>query len=375
LDGDRDLTAPDPNEIEVSLFGPGYGEAVVVHLGRNDWLIVDSCLNESRRWPAPLDYLSTIGVDPASAVRVIVATHWHDDHVRGIAEVLRVCRDARFVCSMALRCEEFKVLAGLSGRDEDLVSGVREMFEVQEELRGRAAVTGRASASPTWALSSRVVWSRTGNPSGTAPAVITSFAPSDHSVTRAIQAFSSLIPQPESMKRRVVGPSPNHASVVLWVEVAGTAVLLGADLENTTDPGTGWAAVLADHTLPNGKATAFKIPHHGSANADSPQVWIDRLVENPHAILSPWESGRHYLPMPEDRRRICGRTPNAFITRLPPSAATKVRRSSTVEKTIRQATLSIREVRHAVGQIRLRKRAGENGWRVATFGTAVPLVV
>ena len=46
--------APERSEIEVSLFGPGYGESIVLHLGENLWLIVDSCLDPLTRDPAPL---------------------------------------------------------------------------------------------------------------------------------------------------------------------------------------------------------------------------------------------------------------------------------------------------------------------------------
>ena len=69
-----ELTGPRPDEIEVSLLGPGYGESVVVHLGDGEWMVVDSCTGRDGE-PAALKYLDRIGVDPGSAVRMIVATH------------------------------------------------------------------------------------------------------------------------------------------------------------------------------------------------------------------------------------------------------------------------------------------------------------
>lgn len=42
-------TPPVADELEVSVFGPGVGESVVVHLGHGDWMVVDSCLNP-RLW-------------------------------------------------------------------------------------------------------------------------------------------------------------------------------------------------------------------------------------------------------------------------------------------------------------------------------------
>ena len=86
--------APEHSEIEVSLFGPGYGESVVLHLGENLWLIVDSCLDPLTGDPAPLTYLHHLHIDLATAVRWVVATHWHDDHIRGLGRIMHVCESA-----------------------------------------------------------------------------------------------------------------------------------------------------------------------------------------------------------------------------------------------------------------------------------------
>ena len=79
--------APSKDEVEVTLLGPGYGESIVVHFGQGEWIIVDSCINDARE-PQALEYLRAIGVEPDEAVSLIVATHWHDDHIRGMAKVV-----------------------------------------------------------------------------------------------------------------------------------------------------------------------------------------------------------------------------------------------------------------------------------------------
>jgi len=48
-------TPPQPDELEISLFGPGYGESTLVHLGSGNWMIVDSCLDESGEKAIALD--------------------------------------------------------------------------------------------------------------------------------------------------------------------------------------------------------------------------------------------------------------------------------------------------------------------------------
>jgi glyoxylase-like metal-dependent hydrolase (beta-lactamase superfamily II) len=75
--------APDPDQFEVSVLGPGYGEAIVVHLGNGEWLTVDSCIDSRTREVAPMAYLRGLGVNLATQVRLVVTSHWHDDHVAG----------------------------------------------------------------------------------------------------------------------------------------------------------------------------------------------------------------------------------------------------------------------------------------------------
>jgi len=92
---------PEPHELEISVFGPGIGECTVAHLGDGAWIVVDSCIDRTSGHPAALDYLRTLRVDVASQVKLVVATHWHDDHIRGLGKILEAAESARFVNSAA----------------------------------------------------------------------------------------------------------------------------------------------------------------------------------------------------------------------------------------------------------------------------------
>ena len=59
---------PRSDEVEITLFGPGYGESVVVHAGGGEWLVVDSCLRADGE-PAALGYRCELNIDPAAAVK------------------------------------------------------------------------------------------------------------------------------------------------------------------------------------------------------------------------------------------------------------------------------------------------------------------
>jgi glyoxylase-like metal-dependent hydrolase (beta-lactamase superfamily II) len=212
-------TPPATDEVEVCLFGPGKGESVLVHLCNDNWLVVDSCLDADQR-PAALSYLDAIGVSPQS-IQLIVATHWHDDHIGGLAEIVSRVPLARFVCSQALKTPEFlKLVAAADWKPEiHATSGVHEFAKVLDAMR----LTGRSG--PEWAIESRTLLT------GSAPdRVVMALSPSDESVTEAWMEVGQLLRQQEQGRLAVPRPSRNPGAVVLHVRVGDTTMLLCSDL-------------------------------------------------------------------------------------------------------------------------------------------------
>jgi glyoxylase-like metal-dependent hydrolase (beta-lactamase superfamily II) len=111
MPGNRD-TAPAPDELEISILGPGFGETVLLHLDSDRWINVDSCIDAPSDQPAALGYLDAIGVS-RSSVELVIATHWHADHIRGLATIVAECAQAQLCCSNALNNREFLAIANL----------------------------------------------------------------------------------------------------------------------------------------------------------------------------------------------------------------------------------------------------------------------
>jgi len=157
-----------------------------------------------------------------------------------------------------------------------------------------------------------------------------------------------LIPRPGEIQKRIIDINPNSTSVVLWVSVGSQSALLGADLEHSTRREEGWLAVLNSRADIN-KAAYFKVPHHGSPNADCPQVWDQMLQQDPLAVVTPFNSGKG-LPQPEDLDRLKRRTSNLYCTskgkRRPP------RRDPLVEKRLKGVPRYI--VDGQLGHVRIR---------------------
>ena len=346
-----DTHRPRSDEIEVSLIGPGYGESILLHLGDGTWLVVDSCVGADGT-PVALQYLDGLGVDPAKAVKMIVATHWHDDHIRGMSELVKACASALFCCAGALGSREFlSATGGLAGRDFSEVGyGVREIHSVFSYL-------GSSGSSPVWAGPSRRVFQR-------GSSEVWSLSPGDDLFERFLRSVEGWVSPEGETARRNPSPSPNQLSVVLWVKCGAAIVLLGGDLEKS-----GWAAVLDDETKPTPKASVFKVPHHGSGNADVPEVWEQMLETEPLAVVAPWRRGRGGLPRPADARRILSRTPHAYLSAKPQSSSW--RGHGMVARTVRSAGVQLIDTGGPSGMVRSRRAlAAGNAWNVELFDPA-----
>jgi len=350
--------------LEVSLIGPGYGESIIIHLAAGDWIVVDSSVERSGAASA-LTYLNQIAVDPASAVRAVVASHWDDDHVRGLSQVVAACELADVVLSAALSRREFQILLeAAEPRSMSSASGLREMYDVHSILDARWA---ERCAEPILAAEGDPIWERDGSD---APRCrVQALAPSATAIIHAQEAFAreiGIVGAPKRVFRRF---RPNHASVPLWVTVGDDHILLGADLERLPDESVGWRGVLNAPSRPNARAAILKVPHHGGESGDHLPMWEELLLEEPIAILTPFARGRP-LPTLQDKQRLCRRTMCVFVSANERSRSRR-RRSGPVERQIRQTVRGMRVIEPPGGHIRLRRRIGTSDpWSVELFPPA-----
>lgn len=340
------------NEIEVSVFGQGYGESVLIHIGNNDWIIIDSCADNSKSTPVALEYVRSLGLDPGEVIKLIVISHWHDDHIRGMGMICRECKSAKIIFSSALNCKEFLTLAEVyKGGDGDIIPrGLREFSKVIEgliETKGRDRISWAIADRPVWdnhKLESEKLW----------PCNIVSLSPSDHSFTLAQERIADLIYGNGDSTGVLMSNSinPNHISVVIHIVIGDIVVLLGGDLEETKDERTGWNIIVSSSRRPKAKAHIFKIPHHGSKTADNCMVWKEMVHPAPLSLVTSFNWGKCSLPNPDDIKRISAKSSRAFLSGQTKCTASKGR-SRLVEKTIKESGAKIYPASYGIGQIKI----------------------
>lgn len=348
-----DLIPPERDEFEVSVFGRGYGEAICIHLGNEEWILIDSCIDPTSQRPAALSHLERLNLPPSDVVRLVIATHWDDDHIRGIGDIVDACDAARFACSSALRRQE--IVAFVVQQETAtgaLGSGLDEFRRVLRTCRERGATVLWAKANlPLYPL-----------PPGETPRVV-ALSPSEDAFERSIESLIEAATASKStLPRRYRAPEgPNGASVAATIRIGEHAVLAGADLDASVNKETGWDAVIA-YAKPPVKASLVKVPHHGSAGAHRDAFWTELADKGGVAIVTPWTRGGNYLPTSADLSRLRSLAEPLLLTATP--RVSRARKNPELEKMIRR--LHGERVSELVGwgHVRARMRSSEGAWRI-----------
>jgi hypothetical protein len=293
-------------------------------------------------------------------VKLVIVTHWHDDHVRGVGRIVEACPSAVVACSAALRREDIFafVIEQEAAASGALGSGLDELRTILYVSRSRG---------------SRIIWAKENLPlhplpPGDTPAVV-ALSPSEDAVERSIEALVEAATGLKSTvpRRYKALEGPNGASVAVIVRRGDLALLLGADLENTDNTEAGWDAVLT-YAKPSIRASVIKVPHHGSPGAHHDGVWDELAEAEPVAVITPWAKGAKFLPTEDDLARLRGLTKRLYLTATP--ALARARKDTEVRKLIQKVHGDRIEELRGWGHVRARRRLTEGGWRVELDGDA-----
>lgn len=346
---------------EINIFGPGIGECIVINFGNGKWAIVDSCIDPSTSQSYAFTYLKERSVS-LDDVCLIVATHWHDDHIRGISQLAKECQHATICISAVLSKKEFIETVTVYNKTPNtkLGSGLAELHDILKI--GPSRPLKRATADK------RILQSSITINNVEKPIEVWSLSPADAEHERFFSQLAKMYPKVMQVKGRATSINPNDTCVVMLIKVGEVNVLLGADLEETGSDRRGWSAIVSSTARPEEKSTLFKIPHHGSENGHNDDVWKRMLEPKPVCLLTPYNRGRVKLPSPSDVGRILEKSDKSYITA---TTTTKIKRDKTVEKMIRDFGINIQPATGKIGHIKATHclTPGES-WRIELLNGA-----
>jgi beta-lactamase superfamily II metal-dependent hydrolase len=352
------IDAPDPDVLELSIFGGGLGESIVLHVGNGIWIVVDSCV--SNNVSVPLSYLSGIGVDVATHLALVICSHAHDDHIKGIAQLYEAATFARLGLPGAASREEFTALVELDA--EQLNLRLRVLSEYDRLFRVMRARHGRLWFGMSW----RELRVDLGDPA--LMCRVLALSPSDDDQLASKDDIAKMWPSSGAIPRQLTRRDPNHFAMAVTVSSGDRELLLGSDVLTGDSAGrTGWSAVVRDAPVPFPTCELFKVSHHGSETGHHDGVW-ENLVSGELTVMTPFVQGRVRLPTDSDIERVRRLSQRAYVTGLAPKMSRSDQRRVGEMGTIVRAAH-----RREGGMGHVRARAplvGPASWTVETFGEA-----
>jgi beta-lactamase superfamily II metal-dependent hydrolase len=343
---------PTDEQLEISVFGPGYGESVLIHIGKKLWIVIDSCKDSAINESAPLAYLKKLGFNPAKDIKLVVASHWHDDHIKGLHEIFEAASSAQLCCASVLTEKEFLTLANIYASSGGKISkGPEELYKCICTAEARTKNTNKqhqylaSPDRPILVVNNQSLHVR-----------LTTLSPSDEMINKSRRFMIDYV---NLLKKGITDPRlntsyPNDVAVALLLEINDRQILLGSDLEEDGSPLVGWSAVMSGVAAPNSKSCFYKVAHHGSKSGHYEPVWNDILHPQPLAFLTSFRYGRHKIPTVNDRSRILALTSNAYISSNPNAVTKAFKRTPKLQAIINLTVKNLTPINPVVGHIRWR---------------------
>jgi len=355
-------------EITIIGTGGGYGESCVLHLGEQKWVVIDSCIDPNSRKSLPLAYLEQVGVNLGEDVELILCTHWHDDHILGISDLLKKCVKAKFSFAKANDLTKFlrmvaldyqKLLKGSTNSSTFEFNQCLEIIEKRKSNHQVLAYPDRVLLSINYLIYQNEV---------------IALSPSDAAIKNFDHEISSLITEYGKTNRRIIPLSPNFNSVVVLLKLGPHRALLGADLGvSKSNKMVGWDCIIEQSQTIDKASAYFKIPHHGSINSFHETLWENRFLVHPISTITPWNRGLK-LPTRDMVEKYKSLSKAVFITSVFSKSKPK-KRDKVINKMIEDFKIDIEEIPFKYGIIRSRIDMSDKSadWAVDCFGTSLIL--
>ncbi|HSO00106.1 MAG TPA: hypothetical protein VLS89_17555 [Candidatus Nanopelagicales bacterium] len=326
------LPRPELGKMTIYVFGPGVGESQVVALPDGRWIVVDTCEHDNVVLPrALLDHFEVRTVD------LLIVSHPDRDHYKGLPRLLAGPEEGqpqpldvkllwRYRGSHARR----HVLAKLCADDPSNQGRFAELREAEKAMER----LGRGTTQCEAALETEQWPSRAG-----ANYEVTCIAPCQADQTYETEQWVKLFKLSKNGlqlddrverflrgKARGLDGKGNPLSLAIVIRWGSVGVLLGGDVEASSDVDRGWNGVLAALAKDWPKNLdllrdlhVVKVSHHGSKGAFSEAAWRLHAEARPVdlAIVTPYQGGSNPPPHRETFRGLARFAARVALTSEP----------------------------------------------------------
>jgi beta-lactamase superfamily II metal-dependent hydrolase len=301
----KTLIPPKDNELEVTIFGPGYGESIVLHIPQIGWGIIDSCeyKTKNKSIVLPLEYLLNITTKPHPQLAFVILTHPHHDHCKGIDRILReypggTKRVCRYNGDGIREWQAYKTKKDTALKK--VIQGLGYAFKSIDKAVESGAQFRRLGEMTT-------VFNENVNLNGynSTNVRMLALSPSAISIQKYTEMLQKAIPGVGQRISKMDDDGHNLVSVALLLEFGKLQMIFGSDVETGSNKNTGWSGIISNKDCPSLWANLVKVSHHGSENGHNDSAWKEFCKKgSPLSLVTPFRKGSVFLPKNSDVDRI-----------------------------------------------------------------------
>jgi len=291
--------------VRIAVFGPGFGESIVIYIPGLGWGVIDSCLKNNNN-PA-LDYLKKNNI---RNIAFLILSHPHKDHYEGFDQIIdeyighidRIC----YYSGDGIR-EYREYLIRQEILNYPGLKQLSDLFKKFEAAKNNGAQIVRI-AERTEILRKNIY--------GENEVEILGLSPSAASVEKYKKLLFDAIPKNEGDTLNFLTDSQhNLISAAIWCSVGNIRLILGGDVEIGDDDHVGWKGIVNNIDSPDLSVQFIKVSHHGSSNAFYKPAWEKHCKHTKTiAVITPYNKTADPIPRKPDLERITQHADDIFVT-------------------------------------------------------------
>jgi len=302
---DNAINPPKIDEIELTFFGPGFGESIVVFIPGIGWGIIDSCefVVSGHKLVPPLKYLISQKVNE---IEFLILTHPHGDHFRGMEQIIgqylgKINRICRYQGDSVRELTAYLFRKGIKGSPgETSAKGLGALFKAFDEAAKFGAEKRRLGAL------TQVIPHHKVSVNGQDFAVeVLSLSPLAEDEEKYVNILRDAFPKEKMKLEEIPDHSHNMIASAIRISVGNVVVILGSDVEKGVNASSGWRGIVNSADAPNLCVKTLKVSHHGSPNAYYHKAWTEHCKKGKIiSVITPYNRGRQPRPTEDDIERI-----------------------------------------------------------------------
>lgn len=296
------INPPNEDEFELTFFGPGFGESIVLHIPGIGWGVVDSCIFriDKETFVPPLEYLNFLKIENLA---FIALTHPHEDHYKGMDDIIyhylgRIDRVCRYAGEGVRELKVYLQNRGVKGTPG--IASLASVFKAFKKAQEHGSDPRRLAAKTQIIPRQSVIIN---NKSLEVEALSLSPLPEDEELY--VNILRGALPELNKPFQEILEREHNLISSAIWISFGELKVILASDVEKGRNSRSGWRGIVLSVDSPDLSVQALKVAHHGSVDAYYQKAWNQYCkLGKVTSILTPFIKATQPIPAQEDFDRI-----------------------------------------------------------------------